>query len=67
MAEKRIELTEIDPVDILGVNNKILDRLAFYYPKLTVVSRGNIITLKGEHKDMSSFEKKINELINKRE
>ena len=66
MAEKKIELTEIDPVDILGVNNKILDRLAFYYPKLKVVSRGNIITLKGEHKDMSSFEKKINELINKR-
>ena len=66
MAEKKIELFEIDPVEILGVNDKLLTRLANYYPKLKVVARGNTIALKGNNKDIDSFQANIDALIAKR-
>ena len=66
MSEKKIELFEIDPVEILGVNDKLLTRLANYYPKLKVVARGNTIALKGSNKDIDSFQANIDALIAKR-
>ena len=66
MAEKKIELFEIDPVEIFGVNDKLITRLANYYPKLKVVPRGNTISLKGSSKDIASFQSNIDALINKR-
>ncbi len=66
MAEKKIELQEIDPVDIFGVNDKLITRLANYFPKLKVVPRGNTISLKGSSKDITSFQTNIELLIAKR-
>ncbi len=66
MAEKKIELFEIDPVEIFGVNDRLINRLANYYPKLKVVPRGNTISLKGTNKDIASFQANIDALINKR-
>ncbi len=66
MAEKKIELLEIDPVDIFGVNDKLINRLANYFPKLKVVPRGNTISLKGSSKDITSFQTNIDLLIAKR-
>ena len=57
---------EIDPVEIFGVNDKLLTRLANYYPKLKVVARGNTIALKGSNKDIDSFQANIDALIAKR-
>lgn len=66
MAEKKIELFEIDPIEIFGVNDRLINRLANYYPKLKVVPRGNTISLKGTSKDIASFQTNIDALINKR-
>ena len=66
MAEKKIELYEIDPVEIFGVNDRLISRLANYYPKLKVVPRGNTISLKGSAKDIANFQANIDALINKR-
>ena len=66
MAEKKIELQEIDPVEIFGVNDKLLTRLNGYFPKLKVVARGNTISLKGTQKDIAQFESAIEKLIAKR-
>lgn len=66
MAEKKIELYEIDPVEIFGVNDRLISRLANYYPKLKVVPRGNTISLKGSAKDIANFQSNIDALINKR-
>ena len=66
MAEKKIELFEIDPVEIFGVNDRLINRLANYYPKLKVVPRGNTISLKGTSKDIANFQANIDALINKR-
>ena len=66
MAEKKIELFEIDPIDIFGVNDRLINRLANYYPKLKVVPRGSTISLKGTAKDIASFQSNIESLIAKR-
>lgn len=63
MTERIIELEAIDPVDIYGVNNKIIDRLALFFPKLRIAARGTQIFLKGGVADMKRFEEKLNILI----
>ncbi|HBG24657.1 MAG TPA: phosphate starvation-inducible protein PhoH, partial [Rikenellaceae bacterium] len=39
MTERVLELDAIDPVDIYGVNNRIIDRLAYFFPKLKIAAR----------------------------
>ncbi len=64
MTEKIILLEEIDPMDIYGVNNKVIDRLSSYFPKMKIAARGSQIILKGSIADINAFELKINDLIN---
>ncbi|OFY36983.1 MAG: phosphate starvation-inducible protein PhoH [Bacteroidetes bacterium GWF2_41_61] len=63
MTERVLELDAIDPVDIYGVNNRIIDRLAYFFPKLKIAARGSQIFLKGSVSDMKKFEDKLNGLI----
>lgn len=63
MTERVLELDAIDPVDIYGVNNRIIDRLAYFFPKLKIAARGSQIFLKGSVSDMKKFEDKLNALI----
>jgi len=63
MTERVIELEAIDPVDIYGVNNRIIDKLAYFFPKLKIAARGSQIFLKGSVADMKKFEEKLNALI----
>ena len=66
MAEKKIELQEIDPIEIFGVNDRLITRLGHFFPKLKVVPRGNTISLKGTTKDITEFSKAVDALIAKR-
>ena len=66
MAEKKIELQEIDPIEIFGVNDRLITRLSHFFPKLKVVPRGNTISLKGTTKDITEFSKAVDALIAKR-
>lgn len=61
--ERYITLEEIDPMEIYGVNNRILDRIRRYFPKLKIVARGSEIYLEGSEKDMTLFEERLNTLI----
>ncbi|OFY43217.1 MAG: phosphate starvation-inducible protein PhoH [Bacteroidetes bacterium GWF2_40_14] len=63
MTERIIVLEEIDPVDIYGVNNKLIDLLNSYFPKMKVVARGSEIFLRGSISDVRKFEEKLNILI----
>jgi len=63
MTEKVIVLKEIDPMDIYGVNNKVMDRLSAYFPKMKIAARGSQIFLKGSVADIKEFEKKLDSLI----
>ena len=61
--KKTIRLEAVDPVEIYGAANKVLEALCSYYPDLKVIARGNEIILEGSEKEMEDFEMKINLLI----
>lgn len=63
MTEKVIVLDEMDPMDIYGVNNRVIDRLISYFPKMKIAARGSQIFLKGSVADIKLFEGKLNSLI----
>lgn len=61
--EKKLSLKEIDPIEIYGINNRLLDRIRQYFPKLKIVARGSEITLAGTDKDISIFQERLEALI----
>jgi len=63
MTEKTIALKEIDPSDIYGVNNKIIDLFSSFFPKMRIVARGSEIKLKGSEKDIILFEERFSKLL----
>lgn len=63
MTDKTIKLKEIDPADLYGVNNKLMDILTGYFPKLRIAARGSEIFIRGNAADIKLFEQKVTELI----
>ena len=63
---KTIILEDIDPIEILGVNNKLFDHFKSYFPQLKATSRGNEIILVGPDDQIALFEEKLASLIKKR-
>lgn len=63
---KTIKLEAIDPIEIYGAGNKILEEFCTYYPTLKVVARGDEIILDGKESQVEDFEVKLNELIQRR-
>ena len=56
MPEKKIQLQNIDPIDIYGINDKIINHLCAYFPSLKVTPRDTTIKLKGTYKDINTFD-----------
>lgn len=63
MTEVVIFLEDIDPVDFLGTNNALLDKIRSFFPKLKILSRGNEIKCMGEESEITEFAEKFNGLI----
>ena len=63
---KTIKLEAIDPIEIFGAGNKILEEFCSYYPEMKVVARGDEIILDGKEARIEDFEMKFNELIQRR-
>lgn len=64
MSERLIDITSINPVDFFGINDKKIERIKRYFPKLKVVARGNEIKILGEDNEIDDFEIRLNLLIN---
>lgn len=63
MSEKVIEISTVDPVELYGVNNKKLDFIRSYFPKLKVIARGDELKAIGDDVQVNKFEEKIALLI----
>lgn len=63
---KKIKLEAMDPVEIYGAGNKILEEFCTYFPALKVIARGTDIILDGKEKDIEEFETKFAELVDRR-
>ena len=62
MESRKIVIEGINPVDLFGINNINLKHLKTFFPKLSILSRGNIVIIEGEQELMDAFEGKF-ELI----
>ena len=60
MVEKIITLQNISLLDFYGVENKNLSELSSHFPTSKIISRGNVIRIKGETKDII----RINDILN---
>ncbi len=61
--EKKIEIKGLNPVEVLGVNNLNLKRLAAFFPTLKVTARGSEMTVIGEGALIQRFEEKFNLIV----
>jgi len=61
--EKIIEISGVNPVELLGVNEVKLSLIKTYFPKLKVVSRGDTLKAIGDDVEIKLFENKIALLI----
>ncbi|MBQ6254337.1 MAG: PhoH family protein [Bacteroidales bacterium] len=66
LMKKTITLEAVDPVEIFGVGNKILEEFVSYFPGLKVVARGNEIHLEGKEEDINEFDSRFAELKRRR-
>ena len=66
LMKKTITLEAVDPVEIFGVGNRILEEFITYFPGLKAVARGNEIHLEGKEEDIKEFDQKFAELVQRR-
>jgi phosphate starvation-inducible PhoH-like protein len=58
-----LELEEITPKDFFGPQNKNIELLKKYFPKLKIVARGNKITAFGDEELLEEFDKRMEMLL----
>ena len=63
MTEKTIEISEVDPLEIFGINDVKMKTIRSHFPELKIVARGRKIKLIGEEPKIERFEKKFTLLI----
>ncbi|MCD4734611.1 MAG: PhoH family protein [Bacteroidales bacterium] len=63
MSEIVINLESYSPLELFGVNDKNLDMLREYFPKLKIIARGEMIKVLGEKSEMKEFEKRFTLLL----
>ena len=64
--KKTITLDTIDPIELYGAGNKILEEFCSYFPELKVVARGNQLKLEGKPDSIEEFNILFGELIERR-
>lgn len=62
MTEKIIFLEDIDPVVLWGPNNRLLDQIQSYFPKIKIIPRGTEIKCIGEPEEIDLFGDKLTEI-----
>ena len=63
MNELVLELEEITPKEFFGPQNKNIELLKKYFPKLKIVARGNKITAFGDEELLEEFDKRMEMLL----
>lgn len=63
MTERVILLNEIDPVALFGPNNRLLDQIQGYFPKIKLIARGGELKCVGEAEEVALFTDRFSELL----
>lgn len=57
--EEIIQIKEVDPIVLFGVNNKRFRQISAYFPKLVIVVRGDLIKITGDESERNVFKNKL--------
>lgn len=58
-----MELGEINPVELYGVNDQKIDKIRQFFPKLKIVARGNTLKVIGDDAEIAVFEGRLEAMI----
>lgn len=64
--KKTITIEAMDPIEIYGAGNRILEEFCSYFPGLRVIARGNELILDGKPEQIQEFSIRLGELIERR-
>jgi phosphate starvation-inducible PhoH-like protein len=63
MNEKTIKLESVEPIDIYGVNDKNIEFIKHFFPKLKIIARGFELKIIGDDEESTLFEKKFHSML----
>jgi len=63
MNDKIIHLNAYNPLDIFGINDKYLEQIKKFFPKLKIIARGNEIKVIGDDTEIENFENKFSLIL----
>lgn len=63
LTEKTIEITDVNPVELFGVNDSKLTLIKSKFPNLKLIARGDLIKAIGSQVEITRFEEKLALLI----
>lgn len=63
MSEVKINLDDVHPIALLGVNNQNLRLIQAAFPKLKIIARGNEILVKGDEEETNRLKDKIDRML----
>lgn len=61
--EDSIQIKEVDPILLYGINNKRIKQIKNLFPKLKIVVRGNTIKVNGNEEEINKFKNKLDLFI----
>jgi phosphate starvation-inducible PhoH-like protein len=63
MSERIISITSYSPLEIYGVNDRNINLIKSFFPKLKIVARGEMIKAIGSNDILDDFEEKFELLL----
>ena len=63
MNERLISISTYSPLEIYGVNDKNINFIKSFFPKLKIIARGEMVKAIGNEKELIEFEEKFNLLL----
>lgn len=63
MTEKIIKIQKVDVSKLFGVDNQKIDRLGYLFPEIKLIARGTMLKIRGDKKNINSFERKFSMII----
>jgi phosphate starvation-inducible PhoH-like protein len=63
LQERKIEISDVNPIDLFGVNNVKLKQIKRYFSDLKLVARGNTLSVSGDSALIDMFESKLLQLM----
>ena len=57
--EKKVQITEVDPMLLFGINNKKINQIGGFFSDLKIIVRGDVLKANGNEADINRFSNKI--------